>query len=249
MKAPYFHRISIPEELPPTLEFLKLLQRNHLLHIPFENLDIHIGNPIKLDIDLFFEKIVNQNRGGFCYELNGLFYELLISLGFKVKRISARVYSDEKKWGAEFDHLALIVKIEDVEYLVDVGFGEFTLNPLKLEFGKIQKDERGDFILEKVEDDNIQVSKMIEGKKNPQYIFKNIARALLDYKDMCLFHQTSPLSHFTKKRLISKATIEGRVTLTGNILKIKKENQVNEIRLESEEQFHEMLWKYFEVKI
>ena len=91
-KNEYLRRIGIEEkEIEPTLENLKLLQRRHLLNVPFENLDIHWKRPILLDSDNFYEKVVNKKRGGFCYELNGLFNELLKEIGFQTKIISARV--------------------------------------------------------------------------------------------------------------------------------------------------------------
>ena len=92
-KGKYLDRIKYSGGLEPSLDLLKKLQKNHLLNIPFENLDIHFKVAIKLNIDRIYEKIVQNNRGGFCYEINGLFYELLRSIGFKAKRISARVYN------------------------------------------------------------------------------------------------------------------------------------------------------------
>ena len=78
------------------------------MSIPFENLDIHNNVPIKLSIEKIFDKVVNQNRGGLCYELNGLFYELLNAIGFDVKIISARVFNQDNGYGKEYDHLAII---------------------------------------------------------------------------------------------------------------------------------------------
>jgi len=120
-------RIGFLGEVRHGLSTLQRLQKAHLLHVRFENLDIHWGNPIKLDIEKIFHKVVARNRGGFCYELNGLFYVLLQSLDFQLKRISARVYSEEKRLGEEYDHLAIIAHLSEMDYLVDVGFGEFTM--------------------------------------------------------------------------------------------------------------------------
>ena len=87
----YLQRINYSGDLIPTFDRLCKLQKIHLLNIPFENLDIHYGNKIVLDVDKIYNKIINRRRGGFCYELNGLFFTLLKSLGFDAKRISARV--------------------------------------------------------------------------------------------------------------------------------------------------------------
>ena len=91
------------------------LHRRHQTAVPFENLSIHLGEQISLDPGDLFDKIVTRGRGGFCYELNGLFAVLLEMLGHKVTRVSARVGD-----GPPFDHLALLV---DDAWLVDVGFG------------------------------------------------------------------------------------------------------------------------------
>ncbi len=131
-KKSYLNRIGIEKtDVAADLENLKFLQRRHLLTVPFENLDIPWKRPIDLDGNRFYEKIVKEKRGGFCYELNGLFYELLQEIGFQSKMISARVGDEAGKFSAEYDHLAIITQIGDDEYLVDVGFGKFTAEPLK----------------------------------------------------------------------------------------------------------------------
>ena len=89
----YLNRINYKGEIKPNIKVLTELQKIHLFNVPFENLDIHNKIPIELDIDRIYEKIVLNNRGGFCYELNGLFYELLLFLNFDAKRISARLGS------------------------------------------------------------------------------------------------------------------------------------------------------------
>src|SRR3982751_5629320 len=100
--------------------YLKLLQRQHLLNVPFENLDIHWRRPIVLDTEGCYRKIVEENRGGFCYELNGLFNELLRESGFETRLLSARVSDREGGFSNEYDHLAILVIIGEMQYLADV---------------------------------------------------------------------------------------------------------------------------------
>lgn len=243
----YLNRIQFQKAIAPNLLVLKQLQKSHLLNVPFENLDIHYGNKIVLDTAKIYDKVVNRNRGGFCYELNGLFFELLLQLKYQVHRIAAQVYDKEKGYGKEFDHLAIIVTIDGTEYLTDVGFGEFCLEPLKLEFGLFQKDPRGIFVMDRFKD-NIRVNKIEDGKSTPQYIFKNIPRQYLEYEEMCHYHQTDPNSHFTKKRMISLATKKGRITISGESIKIKEGNAVQKILINSEIEFHQFLKKYFSIE-
>jgi N-hydroxyarylamine O-acetyltransferase len=245
----YLDRIKYSGELKPNLGLLKKLQKNHLLNIPFENLDIHYQIPIDLNIDRIYEKIVQNNRGGFCYELNGLFYELLLSLGFNAKRVSARVYEKDNEYSPEFDHFSIVVKIGSIEYLTDVGFGEFIFEPLELQFGKIQKDPRGTYVMDKCEDEYLRVSKIEDGKLTPEFIFKNVERELGEYAEMCKYHQSNPNSHFMKKRLISLPTENGRITISGNTLKIKEKNTVTEKELKNETDFEKELFGKFKIRL
>ena len=93
----YLKRINYSGDLTPSITILKQLQKTHLLNVPFENLDIHYGHPIELDLDKIYHKIVVRKRGGFCYELNGLFQNMLNIIGFDSKIISARVYDNKKE--------------------------------------------------------------------------------------------------------------------------------------------------------
>src|SRR5262249_33610213 len=118
--------------LTPTAETLRELQVAHLLTVPFENLSIHARQPIVLDDNALFEKIVRRRRGGFCYEANGLFAALLRALGFNVKMLSARVANAEGGFGPDFDHMALTVTGNE-RWLVDVGFGDSFSEPLLID--------------------------------------------------------------------------------------------------------------------
>src|SRR5207253_7456601 len=128
----YLQRINYTGPLAPSAETLRLLQVAHLRTVPFENLSIHSGEPIALDDEALFEKIVRRRRGGFCYELNGLFAALLRALGFDVAVLSARVANAEGIFGPDFDHMTLLVTLAE-RWLVDVGFGDSFLEPLKLD--------------------------------------------------------------------------------------------------------------------
>lgn len=242
----YLKRITYVGPISPTLEVLSKLQMLHLLNVPFENLDIH--NKTKIDLTNLFDKIVTRRRGGFCYELNGLFYELLVQLGFTVKMVSARAY-DGRGYGAEFDHMALIVEIMGDSYLADVGFGEFLFFPIKTELNTEISDPRGIFKIE-IFDEFHQVveKKNTEGSFIPEYIFSEKERRLEEFSEMCNYHQTNIASHFVRKRICSLPTGNGRITLTGNTLKITENGKVSERVLNSEQQVTQALWNYFGIK-
>lgn len=198
----YLERINYNGPVNATSEVLSELQYTHLMNVPFENLDIH--NHTKIDLTNSFDKIVVRKRGGFCYELNGLFSELLIQIGFTVKMVSARVYDGKKDYSPEFDHMALIVKTNDGNFLADVGFGEFALYPIKMELNNETVDPAGVFKI-KIFNKEYKVvkKKNAEGVFIPEYIFSEQERHVEDFYGMCNYHQTNKESHFMKKRICS----------------------------------------------
>lgn len=216
---PYLNRINYELPIEIDLQTLSLLQRLHLLHVPFENLDIHYQRPISLDPDAIYDKVVRQKRGGFCYELNGLFHALLQELGFRVKMISARVHQKEGGYSPEFDHMALLVTIDNDTYLVDVGFGRFSLQPLLLREEVILKDPHGNFVFDSYQD-HFRINLIEKGERMPQYIFTTHTRQLENFAAMCHFHQQSPESHFRQRKVISLAREKGRITLNDDALKL-----------------------------
>src|SRR5271169_1958548 len=130
----YLQRIEYGGPRQPSAACLRALHRQHLFTVPFENLDIPLGNPISLDLAQLYDKIVVRRRGGFCYELNGLFCELLTAMGFQVQMLSARVCRAAGGFGPEFDHMLLKVELEE-PWLADVGFGESFIHPIAFRAG------------------------------------------------------------------------------------------------------------------
>jgi N-hydroxyarylamine O-acetyltransferase len=130
--VPYLRRIGYFGEIKPSQDTLRSLHRAHMFAVPFENLDISLGRKIICDESRFLHKIVEERRGGFCYEMNGAFAALLRELGFRVTLLSARVSGGDGNDGHEFDHMALRVELEQ-DWLADVGFGDSFVEPLRLE--------------------------------------------------------------------------------------------------------------------
>ncbi len=245
----YLDRIGYAGPTDPSAQTLRGLHRAHMLTVPFENLDIHIGRPITCDESRFLYKIVDERRGGFCYELNGAFAALLRALGFHVTLLSARVTRANGSDGPEFDHLTLRVDFRapanqvispeklhpdrstesdnaaihdaesrDASWLADVGFGDSFLEPLRMvanfeqrQSGRIYRvSERS------IGGENTLRMEVMSGETwKPQYSFTLQPRELCDFAGMCQYYQTSPESHFTRQRICSMATPEGRITLSG----------------------------------
>jgi N-hydroxyarylamine O-acetyltransferase len=245
----YLNRIGIEKnDIAPTGENLKLLQRQHLLNVPFENLDIHWKRPILLDVGRFYNKIVEEKRGGFCYELNASFNELLRSLGFQTRLVSARVNIGEGNFTDEYAHLALLVTIGELEYLADVGFGAFTAGPLRVVCDLEQPDETGVFVMKRFEDGYLEVAKKEDETWRSEYIFKPLGHDLSEFADACVYQQTSPESHFTKNKICSLMTADGRKSLTDTKFIETKNGEKLETPVCSDEEFDQILEREFKIK-
>ena len=243
----YTSRIGIADvELLPNFETLKRLQRAHLTTVPFENLDIHWNRPIVLDEGRFYEKIVSGRRGGFCYELNGLFNVLLRSIGFRTRLISARVFNGTE-FGPEFDHAAIIVTIGGEEYLSDVGFGAFSAEPLKFVLDVEQIDPAGVFVIRKFDDKYFEIAKQNDGIWTSEYILQDIPRELSEFEEMCDFQQNSPDSHFKKGKLCSIMTETGRKTLSERNFIVTENGRKNETPVNSDTEFYSLLELEFSI--
>lgn len=236
-RAAYLSRIGVPDaNLRPDEATLRLLQRRHLLSVPFENLDIHWQRPIVLDTRSFYRKIVDDRRGGFCYELNGLFNELLRGMGFQTRLISARVF-DGNEFTPEYDHAAIIVTIGELEFLTDVGFGAFTTEPLQLIPGVAQTDPAGIFRIRRGDRPLLVVAKKEEGLWRDEYMFEPVGHDLSEFAERCDFQQHSPDSHFKKGKLISILLENGRKTLTDKSFIVTNGGEKSEIPIKSEADF------------
>ena len=209
----YLHRINYNGPRAVNAETLRALQVAHLLSVPFENLSIHAGEPIVLHEDALFTKIVEHRRGGFCYECNGLFAGLLRALGFDVAMLAAGVATRDGDFGPIFDHMTLMVTLDE-RWLVDVGFGDSFLEPLLLDSRSDQVQGTRSFRLAGSGEDLTLLRRNDGEDWQPQYRFTLQPYAFPDYEDMCRFHQTSPDSHFTKGLICSRATADGRITLS-----------------------------------
>jgi N-hydroxyarylamine O-acetyltransferase len=214
---------------PPTIEGLRRLHAAHLERVPFENLSIHLGEPIVLEPEALVAKLVDQRRGGFCYELNGAFATLLRALGFEVTLLAARVHEGDAL-GPPFDHICLLVELEE-RWLADVGFGDNFRLPLRLDRRDDQVDDAGTFRI--VDAGPAELDLLRDGQ--PQYRFDLTPRELPDYEPTCRYHQTSPESHFTHNTVCSLATPTGRVTIRGRTMIVTNDRHREEHTLTDSE--------------
>jgi N-hydroxyarylamine O-acetyltransferase len=260
----YLRRINYRSERAPTAATLRELHRAHLLAVPFENLDIHLGRPISLDQEALFDKIVTRRRGGFCYELNGLFALLLRQLGFEVTLLSAGVARGDGSCGPEFDHLTLLVRIpaeptlpnlqsaicnlQSEMWLADVGFGDSFREPLRFIEAIEQEQDGRAYRLDRDGEHFTLIQRDGVGWE-PQYRFTLQPHTQAEYADMCHYHQTSPASSFTRKRVCTLATPDGRVTLSDLALIVTAHGERIEQALPDELAFQAALREHFGVDL
>lgn len=248
----YLERIHHPSVSQATFETLCGLQLAHLLTVPFENLDIRLQRPIRIDEESLWNKLIIQKRGGFCYELNGLFAWLLQQFGYEVTYLNARVYDHEGNMGIDFDHLALLVQIpgQPGRWLVDVGFGDSFMEPLNL-------DERGEqaqglraYRIDQLTDGFVTWQRNYDGSWERHYFFDLQPHHFPEeYKSACLFHQTSQESPFTRGSIISRATPTGRISLEDGRLILTEKGKRTERLLGSEAEHQILLKEHFDITL
>jgi N-hydroxyarylamine O-acetyltransferase len=211
----YLERIAVARPEVLDAESLGVLHRAHLRAVPFENLSLHLSEPVSLKADDLIEKIIVRRRGGFCYELNGTFALLLQALGAEVRFAGASVFGGDRL-GPPFDHMALIVRpnVGSDEWLADVGFGDHSVYPLAFDDRSEQVDPHGRFRLIDTDDGDVDVLR----DEKPQYRLERKERSLTDFIPTCWYQQTSPASHFTQSTICSRLTDDGRISLSGRTL-------------------------------
>lgn len=243
----YLARIGFDGPIRADRETLAGIMRAHMHRVPFENLDIHRGVPLSLDFDDLFDKIVDRQRGGFCYELNGLLSAALDEIGFVHTLLSCRVITGDRL-GPEFDHLALAVRIDDDTYLVDVGFGEGIRQPMKLSSGASETTAGYRRWIERRDGMYAMVQENGSGEHSG-FLIDDTPRALSEFHKMCRYHETSPESPFTNKPLCTLAQPSGRITLSGDILtRTEHGEKISEMPL-SELERAEALREYFGITL
>jgi N-hydroxyarylamine O-acetyltransferase len=239
----YLRRLGWEGALAPDLATLQALSRRHLRAVPFENLDIHLGVPIELDIDRILAKVLDQRRGGFCFELNSSFAALLGSIGFDVTLLEARVYESAGD-PVPFGHLALRVDLDE-PYLADVGFGRGFDEPIRFEERGDQVDTGGVFRLAEERDGELDLVR--DGV--PMYQLSPVPRAFAEFADACRWHQTSPDSIFTQGTVCTRRTERGRCTLAASTFIETVDGVRSEVVIDDPEEVRETLAATFGIEL
>ncbi len=213
----YLDRIGIDETPAVTFDWLARLQRAHLSTVPFENLDVVAGRRVFTDLDHSLAKILDRNRGGWCFELNGAFGALLEAIGFPVGRLGAAVLLDGPT--TVIDHLTLEVMVDE-PFLVDVGFGDSFSTPLRLNTTDEQDGGTGTFQFI-ASPQGTTMARLDDGVPVAQYRFKRVEHALKDFVAASDALQDDKTLHWSNKPFATRLIGGGpqRVTLLKDRLK------------------------------
>lgn len=222
----YLRRISFHGETRPDLITLTALMGAQLQSVPFENTEVQAGRIPSLIPEEITTKIVTNNRGGYCYEVNGLFAMALTTIGFEWYFAGARpMFYPERR---PKTHMVVIVMIEGENYLCDTGFGGYGLRePLKV-IDAVEMEQNGDRFRLELMDGEYVLKTLVAGTWTPQYGFALIPQEWIEFSLANHFNATHPDTIFTQKKLAVMQTPTGRKILVDSTLKIIEHGIVTE---------------------
>ncbi|WP_394246791.1 arylamine N-acetyltransferase [Vibrio profundi] len=251
--AAYFTKMGLVDNPPVTVEGLTTLHRAQHRRIPFENFDIQLGRSVSVDFTDIVEKIVHNERGGYCFELNELMYQVLDASGFKVTRQLARVHKGPEPTGRS--HQFSLVELNDQKWVVDTGFGSHTpRTPLPLEYGvEIKTDiQTFRFVKSEVYGSMLQVyEKNEEGILDWQnlYSFEFAHVCAGDIQTSNFFVSCYPESFFFKNRIAAFPSENGIVLLFNHSLKLVSQGAITEIELQEDDSYLEAIKHHFGIDL
>lgn len=212
----YLKRIGYTGDLVPSARTLRELQTAHLRAVPYENLEILEGREPAMDATSVYDKIVQKRRGGWCYELNILFAQLLRALGFRLDILSARIFRDGVL-GPEFDHIILLVHLDE-RWIADVGNARWSLEPILLDETRMHTEGERLYRFDRADETYTLLLSEGEGLALPQYLFNLMPCTEQDFRPMSRLKATSPDSRFTQRRICSLHTDSGQIILNAGRL-------------------------------
>jgi N-hydroxyarylamine O-acetyltransferase len=235
----YLRRIGVTGPIEPNLESLRALHRAHLLAIPYENLDVQLGRPVTIEIPAIYKKIVEGGRGGWCYEMNGIFGWALKELGFRVTRATGSVMREMGGDASNGNHLVLRIETDEGLYLADVGFGDGPIQPIAIVPGEFTAHGFS-FGLTRIDENWWRLRNHPAGGA-PSFDFHLAPADETLLATQCHRLQTAPDSIFVQNVFCFRFTREGLVNLRGRVLRTVTPQGVSERLLESAGEFQSVI--------
>jgi len=245
----YLERIQYQGAIDISWQTLQNLHMAHTLQVPFENLDIHLGQPIVLEPTTLFDKIVRRKRGGYCHEINGLFALMLQQIGFPVEYHMARVMYGAKSLRPR-SHQLLLVTLEQQQWIADVGFGGYGLiAPLELKCGIPEQQFTEEFQITLDESYGYVLQCRNQNQWQNLYAFTSETYLPIDFVPANYMASTSPDSLFTQRKICTIPTPQGRIFLVGRKLKVTSNGKTQDFEIKTNDEYLQVLNQYFGIAI
>lgn len=245
----YLEKLDCEETDRPGAEALKRMVRAHLERIPFENLDIFdFGKVPDLSEEELFEKIVTNDRGGVCFELNLSFYSLLKALGYQVYPVAARILWNKSQL-PPLTHAGLVVEVEGGTYYCDVGYGG--PGPKGLMMLNTEEQEIGGyrFRFRILEDGDYRLERLFNEGWKPLLQFTDRPVKRLDFQVLNYYCASNPVIMFTQKRVINLCTPDGSKALMDMELTVHEGDRVRRRRYENMKELETGLEEEFGIRV
>jgi N-hydroxyarylamine O-acetyltransferase len=222
----YLERIKFDSSPSADLATVTKMMRCQLFSVPFENLDVQAGKVVSSVPEVIVEKIIDRRRGGYCYEVNGIFAMALEALGIDYYYVAARpMFYPERR---PKTHMAIIVNFGNERWLCDLGFGSYgPRSPISLNLLEIEiKQDFDTFMLSKSGEHEYLLKALVEGEWVNQYAFDLHPQEWIDFSPANYLNSTHPESIFVKKLLVVLHHQNGRSILFGDSLKTIENGQI-----------------------
>ena len=215
----YFERTNYNSEINAHISTVSEIMRCQLFSVPFENLDVQAGKIVSLVPEEIVEKILVHNRGGYCYEVNGLFAMALAELGVPYIFVAARpmIYPVRRPK----THMAIVAEVDGEKWLIDLGFGSNSIRkPMRLDVTDVEVQQDADrFMLSKTDESKYRLKAFVEGEWVNQYEFDLYPQEWIDFVPANHLNSTHPDTIFVKKLIVVLQNPTGKVVLMGDTLK------------------------------
>ena len=247
----YLARIEYAGSTTPSLETLAALQRHHISAIPFETLAMILGEPVRLDLPSLQHKVLDEGRGGYCFELNLLFLNLLRALGFDAHGLTGRVVMNTPPGVVPArTHVLTLVAIDGTRYIADVGFGGMTPTaPLRLDTDAEQETLNEPYRLAR-SGETYTLAARVEDAWRTLYVFDLTQPADIDFEVGNWYVSTHPASPFRDRLLVARSEPGVRHTVRGGEYAIHRAGQASERnRIENPDAMAELLQSTFRIAL
>lgn len=231
----YLGRVGVARPPAPTPDGLELLHRAHLARIPFENLDVRLGRPIRLDLESLAAKMVTGRRGGYCFEQNTLFAAALRSLGFEVAKLEARVRPPGATGTLPRTHMLLKVEVGGQSWLADVGFGgDGPLAPVAMN-GDVAEQSDGAYRVKRESGGISVLRRRWRGEWRDLYAFRSTPAQAVDFEVANHYTSTYPSSIFLRTLTVQRSETTVRHILRGRVYTVRHGREETSREIEAEE--------------